>query len=156
MKNGEILGLAAVGIAVWYFGFGPGKSPAVSPVLSTPNLQPGANLLNAPAGSGNLLLQATGSQSAVAIPIPGANQTAVAGTNPNATLAQQTTIFNWATGSMDAGDQARFFAAWPEMTSSDIAGLMDLIVNEWQGGQPVTPARTLFWNNWRQTYGIDV
>jgi hypothetical protein len=155
MKNGTILALGAAGLAVWYFGFGPGKIIPIATSEASPNLQPGANLITAPPGSGNLMVQAPASQTAVSIPVPGANANAVTGTNPNATLAQQQTIFTWA-NSMKASDQAAFYAAWPEMTSSDISGLMDLIVNEWQGGQPVTPARTLFWNTWRQTYGIDV
>ena len=153
MKTNEILLLAGAGVALWYFGFYKPQSVAPAPASVPGSLDYGnpatAGLLNAPS------IPISTNQGAVSIPVPGANQVTQAGSNPLATLAQQQTIFSWAT-SMNAKDQATFFASWPRMTLSDISGLMDLIVNEWQGGQPVTPARTSFWNNWRKTYGIDI
>lgn len=143
MKNSEILLLGGVGLAVWYFGFGPGRG------VTSPSVP-------APAPAGNPLPLIGPSQlNANSIPVPGVNQMTQTGQNPNATLAQQQTIFSWA-NTMSAADQAQFYASWHVMTASDVAGLMDLIVNEWQGGQPVTPARTAFWDNWRQTYRIDI
>jgi len=149
MKTNEILLLGGVGIAVWYFGFYK-PSQIIPPAVQSSPTQ--ALLMTATGGSP---LQSAASLNPVSIPSPGGNMTTANSTNPNATLAQQTTIFNWA-NTLKAADQAQFYASWPNMTASDVAGLMDLIVNEWQGGQPVTPARTAFWNTWRTTYKIDI
>lgn len=154
MKTNEVLLLAGAGIAIWYFGFGPGKSgmqlqvpaQAANPLLPA-GVQPLA--LSAPP------LISDSSLNPVSIPVPGANMQTQTNQNPFATQAQQQTIFNWA-NTMKAADQAAFYANWGNMTQADIAGLMDLIVNEWQGNQPVTPARTAFWNAWRNKYSIDV
>ena len=150
MKTNEILLLGAAGIAVWYFGFyKPGQLSTQLPSQPVQPLLPGATSLP------GISLQSSASLNPVSIPSPGASMSTQTGTNPNATLAQQTTIFNWA-NTLKPADQAQFYAMWSQMTSSDIAGLMDLIVNEWQGGQPVTAARTNFWNAWRVKYQIDV
>lgn len=152
MKTSEILLLGGIGIAVWYLGFyKPSQLTQMQP--SAPGGSLPQPLLNS--ATNGLQLQSSASLNPVAIPSPGANMTTANSTNPNATIAQQTTIFNWA-NTLNAADQAQFYASWPNMTASDVAGLMDLIVNEWQGGQPVTPARTAFWNSWRLTYKIDI
>lgn len=151
MKNTEILLLGGAALAVWYFGFGPGKG-----TITVPGITPAAASIPLPSGSVTPVpLIAQQSTNPVSIPVPGANMMTQTGTNPNATMAQEQTIFAWV-NTMDAADQAQFYAQWNIMTASDVAGLMDLIVNEWQGGQPVTPARTAFWNAWRTKYKIDI
>jgi hypothetical protein len=150
MKNSEILLIGAAGIGIWYFMFGPGATP--TPAVSLPS----SAALALPAGSVTPLPLLTPAQTnPVAIPVPGANTMTQIAANSNATVAQQQTIFTWV-NTMDAADQAAFYSQWGVMTAADVAGLMDLIVNEWQGGQPVTPARTAFWNAWRVKYGIDI
>jgi hypothetical protein len=74
--------------------------------------------------------------------------------NPNATIAQQATLFNWATAAMGTkqpGDLAQFMKMYSLFTATDIAGLLDLINTSFAP----SPAHTSFWNNWRAQYDID-
>jgi hypothetical protein len=126
-KTGEILLIAGAAIAGWYFFLGPGRTP--TPTASIPDNSNPQPLLGP-----------------VAIPVPGANVTSAAGSNPYATQAQQATIFSWIKW-LGAADQAQFFAQWPSMTAGDVANLM-----AWSGGQTGGSA----WDQWRQKYQIDI
>lgn len=55
---------------------------------------------------------------------------------------------------LDEANLAQFLNSYPSFTAAEWAGLYDLIVNDWQGGQGNTPARVLFWNTWRSKYHI--
>jgi hypothetical protein len=124
MTTGEILLLAGGAFGLWWYF---NQQPAAVPALST---------------------SVASTSAAIPMPVPGASMTSAQQvSNPNATVAQQTTIFNWITSWMDAKSQAAFFAAWPIMTASDIAGLM-----QWSAG--VTGGAP--WDAWRQKYQIDI
>lgn len=67
-------------------------------------------------------------------------------------------VLKWAqptpTGGLSPANSARFFAVQNLFTTDEIDGLNDLVVNDWEGGQGNTAARTAFWNNWRVKYHI--
>lgn len=141
-KTSKILLFGGIGIAAYYlytkYGSGAG---VLSPVPTVP-----------PVSGGNVSYS-TLTQVSAASAIPGqyGSNTPI---NPNATLDQQTTLFNWATAAMGVnqpGDLAQFMKMYPKFTASDIAGLLDLI----NTGFSSSPAHTAFWNNWRAQYDID-
>ena len=140
MKTEKLLLLGGLGVAAYFI-----YTKYINPVAT---LQPSAvpnNLTPIPMTVTNQI------QAAASIPGQYGSDTPV---NPNATLAQQTTLFNWATqswGTTQAGDLAQFMKMFPVFTAADINGLMDLI----NTGFSPSAAHTSFWNNWRARYDID-
>jgi len=57
--------------------------------------------------------------------------------------------------SLDAANKNQAYAQLPNMTSTDIAGLVDLIDNAWGSGiDKTTDSERAFWNAWRLKYHI--
>lgn len=146
MKNETILLLAGGGLLAWYFWkHQQPAQPGLAVVPQQGTLPLPVDLLGIPQTvTPNLANSATGQ--AVAIPVPGANIASATGQNPNATIAQEQTIFNWIKW-MKASDQAAFFGAWPQMTASEVSNLL-----AWASGQAGGQA----WDQWRMKYSIDI
>ena len=95
--------------------------------------------------------------------IPLANNTSV-GVQQAVTNAQQplqptvnsadsrvAVIMQWV-NTLTGTKYAAAMAALPVMTQDEIAGLYDIVANDFYGNGITTPAQTTFWNAWRVKY----
>lgn len=98
------------------------------------------------------------------------NQTATGpatNTTTNPVTGQTTTNYTAASGNaqvpsmitdwfktLATNNQSQAFKMLPNMTSSDINGLVDLLTNVWGKNSVPSDAQKAFWNTWRTTYHI--
>lgn len=68
--------------------------------------------------------------------------------------SQQQTVMAFFKTDLDEANLNQFMNSYPSFTDSEWAGLWDLVVNDWQGGQGNTPQRKQFWDTWRVKYHI--
>ena len=118
-------------VAVWYFFIRPQSSAVLitqQPSAPVPVSEPLAQL-----------------PSAAPISVPAVAQSI----DPN----QLQTVKNWF-DTLDSANKAQAYAQLPNMTADDIAGLYDIIVNDWEGTGVATDAQRAFWNAWRVKYHV--
>lgn len=140
-KAGLIIGIAVVAILayLWY------KNGGMSPVTA-PALVPG---VTGSSTSGGTPVSAT-----VTNPVTGqASTTWLAG---NGNVEVPFSVQNWVQTGMGPNNQAQFMKMLPSMTADDMAGLNDIIINQWGKGAQQTPAQLAFWNAWYVKYGFPV
>jgi hypothetical protein len=131
-----IAGVAAVGYYMYskgYFNSLTG-TPAVAPVIN-PVLPQGA-----PQTSG------------IQIGVQTAQQPILAPVPSNDPRVQ--TITQWM-NTLTGGNKTAAFAALTVMTQDEIAGLYDIVANDFYGNGITTAAQTAFWNAWRVKYHVN-
>lgn len=64
------------------------------------------------------------------------------------------TITQWM-NTLTGGNRTAALAALPVMTQDEIAGLYDIVANDFYGNGITTPAQTAFWNAWRVKYHVN-
>lgn len=117
-------------------------------------------------GSFDNIFPATGSVTQGLNPIPMATNTA-AGVQVGVSNAQQPilppvpsndpriqTITQWM-NTLTGGNRTAALAALQVMTQDEVAGLYDIVANDFYGNGITTPAQTQFWNAWRVKYHVD-
>lgn len=132
-KSNNLLLIAGIGVAgyfLWKKSAAP--APAVTPAgsLLTPTLT--TNYSSAPT---------TGTGSA-ATPLPSV-----------ANDARVPVIQQWI-NTLDTANQAQANKALPLMSQDEIAGLYDVVHNDFYGNGITTPAQRDFWNAWRVKYHV--
>jgi hypothetical protein len=75
-------------------------------------------------------------------------------TNAATYSANQQQVIDYFKSDLDEANLNQFLNNEANFTPAEWAGLYDLLVNDWEGGQGNTPARVQFWNNWRTKYHI--
>ena len=132
-KNNNLLLIAGVGVAgyfLWKKSAAPAAAAAPAGSLLTPTLT--GSFSSAPN---------TGTGSA-ATPLPSV-----------ANDPRLTDIRQWIS-SLSAGNQAQANKILPLMSQDEIAGLYDVVHNDFYGNGITTPAQRDFWNAWRVKYHV--
>jgi hypothetical protein len=64
-----------------------------------------------------------------------------------------TTIMQWM-NTLTGGNKTAALNALPQMSQSEIAGLYDIVANDFYGNGITTGPQTTFWNAWRVKYHV--